>query len=76
MPSSVNIIGEFYGVQAGINYAFYENFSAEIGYRYLKSSMKDSYTASGSTSGIDYTQDITQEITTIKNWFFGVSYKF
>lgn len=69
---SVNITGAVYGAQLGLNYAFNENFSAEIGYRYMKANMED--TISGVYSGYDYSAKL--EIETIKNWFLGVNYKF
>jgi opacity protein-like surface antigen len=69
---SVSITGVVYGAQLGLNYAFNENFSAEIGYRYLKSNMEDSI--SGEIDGTAYTEEVT--IDTVKNWFVGVNYKF
>jgi len=69
---SVNITGAVYGAQLGLNYAFNENFSAEIGYRYMKANMEDSI--SGEIDGTAYTEEVT--IDTVKNWFLGVNYKF
>jgi opacity protein-like surface antigen len=66
--SDVNVAGMIYGAQVGLNYAFNEDFSAEVGYRYLKSNMEDSTIVSG--------QNVNFEITALKNWFVGVNYKF
>lgn len=64
----VNVAGMIYGAQVGLNYGFNENFSVEVGYRYMKSSMEDSTTISG--------QNVNFEITALKNWFIGMNYKF
>jgi hypothetical protein len=63
-----DISGAIYGIQVGFNYAFNENFSAEGGFRYIKSSMEDTATV--------YDEDIKVEINNITNIFFGVNYKF
>jgi opacity protein-like surface antigen len=64
----VNISGAVFGIQAGLNYSFNENFSAEAGYRYMKSNMEDSFSGIGGTANF--------EIDPIKNWFIGANYKF
>lgn len=64
--SDINVAGTIFGVQAGVNYAITNNFSAEAGYRYMKSNMED--TLAGT--------DLKFEITAIKNWFIGANYKF
>ena len=69
---SIDVNGAIFGIQVGLNYAINENFSAEAGYRYIKSNMED--TISGVYSGYDYSAKL--EIDTIKNLFFGVNYKF
>ncbi len=69
---SIDVKGMVFGAQFGVNYALNENFSLEAGYRYMKSNMED--TISGVYSGYDYSAKL--EIETIKNWFFGVNYKF
>lgn len=66
--TSVNISGMIYGAQAGLNYAITDNFSAEAGYRYMKSNMEDTITGPSGTA--------TFEIDPIKNWFIGANYKF
>lgn len=66
--TTVDITGMLYGVQAGLDYAFNENFSAEAGYSYMKSNMEDSISGPGGIA--------TFEIDPIKNWFVGVNYKF
>ena len=73
---SIDMTGVVYGAQVGLNYAFNENFSAEIGYRYLKSNMEDSTSGVVNVSGTNYAYDATIEVETLKNWFFGVNYKF
>ena len=60
--------GAVYGGQVGVNYAINENFSAEAGYRYMKSNMDDNIVESGVNVNI--------EIDEIKNFFVGVNYKF
>ena len=69
---TMNLDGSFFGGQAGLNYAFGENFSVEAGYRYMKANMKD--TMSGTISRVAYTADV--KIDTVKNWFIGANYKF
>lgn len=64
----LNISGNFFGAQAGVNYAINDNFSLEAGYRYMKSNMNDTVTVSG--------YNVKVEIDPIKNWFIGVNYKF
>jgi opacity protein-like surface antigen len=64
----MDISGAVFGAQAGVNYAINENFSAEVGYRYMKSNMEDTITVSG--------VDVKVEIDPISNWFVGVNYKF
>ncbi len=66
--SSLDIAGGVLGAQMGLNYAISENFSAEVGYRYMKSSMDDSISGPGGTAAF--------EVDPIKNWFIGVNYKF
>ncbi|MCF6309552.1 MAG: porin family protein [Sulfurimonas sp.] len=65
---NADISGLTFGGQVGVNYAFNENFSAEAGYRYMKSNMDDTVTVSG--------VDVKLEIDPISNWFIGVNYKF
>ncbi|QFR43013.1 outer membrane protein [Sulfurimonas xiamenensis] len=64
----VDMSGTVYGGQIGLNYAINENFSAEAGYRYMKSNMDDNIVESDINVNI--------EIDEIKNWFVGVNYKF
>ncbi len=64
----IKMNGIVYGAQAGVNYAFNENFSVEAGYRYLKANMDDTVIESG--------LEVKVEIETIRNWFAGVNYKF
>lgn len=64
----MDISGAVYGAQVGVNYAFNANFSAEAGYRYMKSNMEDSMSEEG--------VDVKVEIDPISNWFVGVNYKF
>ena len=64
--------GNFYGVQAGLNYAFNDNFSAEIGYRYLKANMDDTVI----DTSVNPNVNVDMELDLIKNWFAGVNYKF
>lgn len=66
--SPLTLSGNIYGAQVGINYAFNENFSAEAGYRYLKSEINENTMVSNI--------DIKLEMDTIQNWFFGINYKF
>lgn len=66
--TTVDITGITYGIQAGLNYAVNENFSLEAGYRYTITNMEDSISGPGGTA--------TFEIDSLKNWFFGVNYKF
>jgi opacity protein-like surface antigen len=66
--ATVDIAGAVYGAQAGLNYAFNENISAEAGYRYMKSNMEDSISGVGGTAKF--------EIDPIKNWYIGANYKF
>lgn len=65
---TIDLSGAVYGAQAGVNYAFNENFSIEGGYRYLISDMDDAVIVSG--------VNVKVEIDTVKNWFLGVNYKF
>lgn len=64
--SNLTLNGALYGAQAGLNYAFMENFSVEAGYRYMASSADSQFTASTSKAEVD----------AIKNWFIGANYKF
>lgn len=64
-----SVSGTIYGAQLGVNYAFNENFSAEAGYRYMASTMKDSWSEGPGETG-------SFEIDSIRNWFIGVNYKF
>lgn len=66
--TDIDISGLIFGGQVGVNYAFNENFSAELGYRYMKSNMDDTVRVTGI--------DVKLEIDEISNWFFGVNYKF
>ncbi len=66
--TTVDVAGITYGAQVGLNYAINENFSAEVGYCYMKTNMEDSISGPGGTA--------TFEIDTIKNWFLGINYKF
>lgn len=65
---SINMSGNFFGLQAGVNYAMNSNFSIEAGYRYLKSNIDQTIVVLGT--------DVKLEIDPIKNWFIGVNYKF
>jgi len=64
----VDISGIVYGIQAGVNYEINTNFSAEAGYRIMKSNMEDSIDVLGHT--------LTFEIEDIRNWYIGLNYKF
>ena len=66
--SVVNLEGGVFGAELGVNYSISKHFSAELGYRYMKSTMEDKVTVSGTV--------LTVTIDPIKNWFLGVNYKF
>lgn len=63
-----DITGALYGAQVGLNYTINENFSAEAGYRFMKSNMEDTIVDSGVS--------VTIDLDPVTNWFFGVNYKF
>lgn len=60
--------GAIYGAQVGVNYAINANFSAEAGYRYMRSTMEEEWT--------DGVNSESYEIDSMNNWFVGVNYKF
>ena len=60
--------GTIYGAQIGLNYAINANFSAEAGYRYMGSTIDDSYTEDGGRGN--------DKIDSMNNWFVGINYKF
>ncbi len=66
--SLTNLTGMVFGGEVGVNYSISKHFSAELGYRYLRSSMEDKITIAGTV--------VTLTIDPIKNWFLGVNYKF
>lgn len=69
---SIDIAGGIFGAQVGLNYAFSENFSAELGYKYMMTNMED--TISGVYSGVTYNGKM--EYDSMKNFFIGLNYKF
>lgn len=66
--SDLNLQGALFGAELGVNYSISKHFSAELGYRYIKSTMEDKVTVSGTL--------LTVTIDPLKNWFLGVNYKF
>lgn len=65
---TVDITGMVYGAQLGANYAFTENISAEIGYRYLLTDMSDTVDSYGTNVNI--------EVENAGNYYLGINYKF
>lgn len=63
-----NIDGAMYGVQAGLNYEINSYFSLEAGYRFLKSTMNETYRESG--------YDADFKVDDFRNWFVGFNYNF
>ena len=70
--SEFEMDGMIYGVQAGLNYEITSNTSFEAGYRFSKTSME--YSKHDTFFGSDYSYKA--EIDEIKNWYFGLNYKF
>lgn len=57
-----------YGVNLGLNYSLNDNFSFDLGYRYLKSNAD----ANVQILGVD----VKLEMDPITNWYVGANYKF
>ena len=65
---NINLEGAIFGAELGVNYSISKHFSAELGYRYVKSTIEDKVIVSGTV--------VTLTIDPVKNWFLGVNYKF
>ena len=62
------IDGAVYGVQAGVNYEINKNFSLDAGYRFLKSTLNETYR--------DGASDADFAIDDFRNWYIGLNYSF
>lgn len=62
------IEGAMYGIQAGLNYELNSQFSVDAGYRFIKSTMNETYRFLGF--------DADFKIDDFRNWYIGLNYSF
>lgn len=66
--SNLDLEGFSYGGQIGLNYSIADNFSMDLGYRYLKSNADVTSVVSG--------VNVLIEVDAVTNWYIGANYKF